>query len=102
LRGGNPFQPQAAFVNPQQPEQLAGFFNNLPAFDITFQVMTVTDVSAGNQNSVRPFQKRLQQKAMIHATGAHEPDQTDIGRVLHAGHTSQVSPGVSAPIADEG
>ena len=56
---GNPFQPQAALINPQQPEHLPGFFNDFLASHITFQVMTVTYVSAGNQNAVRPFQKSL-------------------------------------------
>jgi hypothetical protein len=46
FRSGNPFQPQAAFINPQQPEQLLGFFNDLLASYITFQVMTVANVSA--------------------------------------------------------
>jgi hypothetical protein len=83
LRGGNPLQAQAAFIDSQQPEQFPGFFNDFPASYITFQVMAVADVSAGNQNAVCSFQKSLEQKAVIYPAGAHEPDQTDIGRVLH-------------------
>jgi hypothetical protein len=64
--------------------------------------MTVADVSAGDQDAVCSFQKSLEQKTMIYPTGAHNPDQTDIGRVLHAGHPGQVGPGVSAPVADKG
>jgi hypothetical protein len=56
---GNPFQPQAALIDSQQTENFPGFFNDLPASDITFQVMTIADMSAGHQHSVRPFQKRL-------------------------------------------
>ena len=63
--------------------------------------MAVTDVSAGNQDAVRPFQERLEQEAVIYPAGAHEPDQTDIGRILHAGHPGQVSPGIRAPVAHE-
>jgi len=63
--------------------------------------MTVADVSAGNQDTVRPFQESLEQKAMIHSSGTHESDQTDIGRILHAGHPGQVSSCISAPVANE-
>lgn len=63
--------------------------------------MTVADVSAGNQDAVRPFQERLEQKSVIYPAGAHEPDQTDIGRILHAGHPGQVSPGIRAPVANK-
>ena len=64
--------------------------------------MAVADVSAGHQDAVSPFQKRLEQKALIDPTGAHQPDQTDIGRILHAGHPGQIRSGISAPIADKG
>ena len=63
--------------------------------------MAVADVSAGNQDAVRPFQKCLEQKAVIYPAGTHEPDQTDIGRILHAGHPGQIRPGIRAPVANE-
>ena len=98
---GNPFQPQAALINSKQPEHFPGLFNDLPASDITFQVMTIADMSAGHQHTVRPFQKRLKQEAVIQPAGAHQADQTDRGRILHAGDPCQVGPGISAPIADK-
>jgi hypothetical protein len=98
---GDPFQPQAALINSQQTEHLPGFFNDLPASDITFQVMTIADMSAGHQHSVRPSLKRLEQEAVIDPAGAHQADQADIGRILHAGDPCQVSPGISAPVADK-
>ena len=64
--------------------------------------MTVADVSAGYQDAVSPFQESLEQKAVIDPAGAHESDQTNIGRILHAGHPRQVGPGVGTPVADEG
>ena len=63
--------------------------------------MTVANVSAGNQNAVRPFQKSLEQEAMIDPAGTHESNQTDIGRILHAGHPGQIGPGIGTPVADE-
>jgi hypothetical protein len=101
FRSGNPFQLQTALINSQQPEQLPGFFDDLLAFYITFQVMTVADVSAGNQDAVRPFQKRPEQEAVIYPAGTHEPDQANIGRILHAGHPGQIRPGIRAPVANE-
>ena len=64
--------------------------------------MTVADVSAGNQDAVGPFQESLEQKAVIDPAGTHESDQTNIGRILYAGHPRQVGPGISAPVANEG
>jgi len=67
----NPFQPQAAFIYPQQSEDLPGFFDYRLTSNITFQVMAVADVSAGYQDAVCPFQKSPEQKAVIHSAGAH-------------------------------
>ena len=102
LGRGNPFQPQAALINSQQPEHFPGFFDDLAASDITFQVMTIADVSAGHQHTVRPSQKRLKQEAVIHPAGAHQADQTHMGRILDAGHTGEIGSGISAPVADKG
>jgi hypothetical protein len=102
FRGGNPLQPQTLLVDSQQPEQLAGFFNDLLASYITFQVMTVADVSAGNQDTVRSLQKSFEQKAVIDPARTHESYQADVGRILHAGHPGEVGSGISAPVAHEG
>ena len=101
LGRGNPFQPQAALVNPKQPEQFPGFFDDLAASHITFQVMTIADVSAGHQHTVRSFQKSLQQESVMYPAGAHQADQTDMGRILHAGDPCQIGPVISAPVADK-
>ena len=102
FRSGNPLQPQALRVDSQQPEQLTGFFNDLLASHITFQVMAVADVSAGNQDTVRSFQKSFEQKAVIDPNRTHESYQTDVGRILHAGRPGKVCSGISAPVAHEG
>jgi len=63
--------------------------------------MAVADVSAGHQDAVGPLLERLEQETVIDPAGTHESDQADIGRILHAGHPCQVSPGISAPVADK-
>jgi len=97
----NPFQPQAALINSKQPEHFPGFFNDFLASNITFQVMTISDMSAGHQHTVRPSQKRFKQEAVIDPAGAHQAYQSDMGRILHAGDPCQVGPGISAPVADK-
>jgi len=64
--------------------------------------MAVADVSAGNQDAVGPSQESLEQKSVIDPAGTHESDQTNIGRILDAGHPRQVGSGISAPVADKG
>jgi hypothetical protein len=64
--------------------------------------MTVADVSAGNQDAVGSFQEGLEQKAVIDPAGTHESDQSNIGRILHAGYPRQVGSGISAPVANKG
>ena len=101
LRSGCPFQPQAALINPQQPQNFPRFLNDRLTFHITFQVMAVTDVSAGYQYPVRPFEKSLQQKAVVDPAGAHHTDQAHIAGVLNARYARQIGAGIGAPVADE-
>jgi len=64
--------------------------------------MAVADVSAGYQYAVYPFKESPQQETMVHSAGAHQADQTHMGRILDAGHTGQIGSGISAPVADKG
>jgi hypothetical protein len=98
----NPFQSQAALIYAQQAEYLPGFFDYRLTSNITFQVMTIADVSAGYQDAVCAFQKSPEQKAVIHSAGAHYPDQTYIARILYAGHPGQIGSGIRAPVTHEG
>jgi hypothetical protein len=67
----NPFQSQAALIYPQQAKNFPGFSYYRLTSNITFQVMAFTDVSAGYEDAVCPFQKSPEQKAVIHSAGTH-------------------------------
>jgi hypothetical protein len=50
--GRNPLQMQPPLVNSQQPQDLPGFIDDFLTLYITFQVIAVTDVSAGYHHAV--------------------------------------------------
>jgi hypothetical protein len=98
---GNPFQAEIALINPKELQDSEGFVDDLLALFITSQVMAVTDVSAGHHHPVGSRLKRIQQKTMIHSPGAHEPDEPDVGGVLHSRHPCQVGPRIRAPVTQK-
>jgi hypothetical protein len=83
-------------------QQLLGNPDLFFRLNITFQVMAVADVSAGHQRTVTTFPQRSGNEHGIHPAGAHHPDGTNVGGVLHAGYPGQVGPGVGAPVAQKG
>ena len=95
---GNPFQAETALVSPKELQDSESFIDDYLALFITSQVMAVTDVSAGYHYPVGSRLKRIQQKTMIHPTGAHEPDEADIGGVLHSRDPCQIGPRIRAPV----
>ena len=101
FRRGDPFQPQIALIDPKELQYLVRVFDDRLAFLITCQVMTVTDVSAGDHDTVSPRFKGVQEKAMVHSSGAHEPDEPDVGGVLHSRHPRQVCPRIRAPVTQK-
>jgi len=64
--------------------------------------MAVANMSAGYQYTVYPFQECPEQEAVINSAGAHQTDQTHMGRILDAGYTGQIGSGISTPVADKG
>ena len=69
---------------------------------ITFQVMAVSRVSAGDPNSVSPLSKSCQEKLGVHTAGTGHPDGPDVGGVLQTAHSRQIGCAVRTPIAEEG
>jgi hypothetical protein len=74
----------------------------LLSLNITFQVMAVTEVSTGHEDTVGPLLKGLDYKNRIHPTGAHHTYRSDIGRILQSGDARQVGTGIGAPVAQKG
>ena len=69
---------------------------------ITFQVMAFTGMSPGHPHPVGTLPQGGQEKLGAHATGAGNPDDPDVGRVLHPAYAGQVRCAVAAPIAQKG
>ena len=63
FRGGNPFHPEASFIDSQKSKIFKGLIDYLLAFHITFQVMAVADVSPGDQNPVGTLGEGAQKEA---------------------------------------
>ena len=61
--------------------------------------MAIPEVSATHQYPISTQLKRLQDKVRIDPAQAHDPDHSNVGRILHTADASQVCCGVSAPIA---
>jgi hypothetical protein len=68
---------------------------------ITFQVMAGAQVSPHDQNAVDAFVQGVHHQVGMHHPGAIYPDDPQVGGILQPGDTGQVSPGISAPVAEE-
>ena len=68
---------------------------------ITLQVMAVSGVSPRNPDAVRAVPESGQDEFRAHPGRAGHTDDPDIGRVLHAADTCQISGPVTAPITQE-
>ena len=64
--------------------------------------MAVTRVSPGYPDAIRAVTEGSEYKFGAHPSGAWNPDDPYIGRVLKATHASQVSGAITAPVAEKG
>ena len=69
---------------------------------ITFQVMAVTRVSAGNPDAVCTLSESCQKKLGIHPASAGHPDCPDVRGILQSAHPGKICGAVRTPIAEEG
>ncbi len=63
--------------------------------------MAFTKLSAAGKYSVGPLNKALEDKGGIHPAGTHNPDGTEIRRILVSRNPGRVSGGVTAPITQK-
>jgi hypothetical protein len=68
---------------------------------ITVQVIAFTDVSAADKDAVHPLLECEQDVMGGDTATAHDPNHTDVGRVLQTTDPSQVSSGIRSPGAEE-
>jgi hypothetical protein len=63
--------------------------------------MTLSKMSPADEKTVSTIDEALYKEDRVDTTGAHDPDNPDIGRVLKAGDAGCVSGGIAAPVAKE-
>jgi hypothetical protein len=68
---------------------------------ITLQVMAITQMSPGHEHAVTAFFERLNDKRRFNPSGAHDPYDSYIVRILQPGNTGQIGAGVCTPIAQK-
>jgi hypothetical protein len=69
---------------------------------ITFQVMAVAWVSAGNPDPVCTLSESCQKKLGIHPAGTGHPDCPDVWRILQSAYPGKICGAIGAPVAEEG
>jgi hypothetical protein len=65
---------------------------------ITFQVMTVADVSAGDQDTISTVLKSLENEIGIYPPGTHHPYDTKIWGILKPADAGQICRRIGAPV----
>jgi hypothetical protein len=92
-------QPQSFRINAEHFHQFQGHIEHLFSLQITVQVMTVTDVSPGDQHAISAKLEGLQEKTMVYSPRTHDTNDPNIGRILYPTHPSQIRGCVSTPVA---
>jgi hypothetical protein len=70
------------FPNAGQAEQFLGTAYFLFRLNITYQVMTIAEMSPGHKDAVAALFERSNDKQGIHSAGTHDPDGPDIRWIL--------------------
>jgi hypothetical protein len=63
--------------------------------------MAIPDVSPSDQHAVAALGKGIDNECGVDTARAHDPNRSQVGRVLKAGDARQVSTGISAPVTQE-
>jgi hypothetical protein len=99
LGGRHPLYSKALRVDPLNLENRFGCSHPGQCFVITFQVMTVSQVSPHDHNAVYAFVEGVHDQVGMDHAGAVHPDHPQVGGILEPGDPGQVGPGISAPVA---
>ena len=60
--------------------------------------MTVTDVSAGDKDTVSPVFKALENEIRVYPAGTHNPNDTHIRGILEPADPSQIGGRIGTPV----
>jgi hypothetical protein len=68
---------------------------------IALDIMTIAGMTARDENSVSAFIESGENIKRRDASGTHDLDRDDIGRILHPGNTGQVASRRGTPFAEK-
>jgi hypothetical protein len=63
--------------------------------------MTFSQVSPTQEDTIRPLGEGVDDQVGVHHTGAHDPDDSAVGRILDSRYPGQISAGIGAPVAEK-
>jgi hypothetical protein len=92
---------QAVPADAGQLQQFLGQLDFLFSLNITFQVMTIAEMSAGYQSAVTSIFQCLNDKNRIDPARTHDPDGPHIGRMLKPGNSGQIRARIRTPVTQE-
>jgi hypothetical protein len=89
------------FTDAGNVKQLLRQTDFLFGLNITFQVMAITEVSPGHQNTVAPVLERFQDEHRIDPARTHHAYGTDARGILQSGNARQISAGIGTPVTQK-
>lgn len=97
----DPFQGEPFRMDPKIRQNTPDQVEFVDGLVITVPVMALAQVSAADKNAVCPVNETVYEKQGINATGAHDPNDPDMGRILESGYSGRVRCGIAAPMAQK-
>ncbi len=101
LRGGNPLQAHALVFDAHVAQEALEHLKAAHGLVVALAIVAVAQMAAADEHAVRALGQRVQNELRVHAAGAHEADDADVGGVLEARDAGQVGGGVGTPVAEE-
>src|SRR5512137_1394948 len=62
-------------------------------------IMTISGMAARNEHRICTSSKGLEHESRVEAAGAHQADESHIGRIFHTSSSSHIGGAVRAPVA---
>src|ERR1051326_556307 len=99
--GGYEVQAAAAFVDAKLPQGLEQEAMALKGAVVSFFVVTVSGVTAQDQDAISAMAVRFQDKLRIDPAAAHDPNDIHVWRAGNLRRAGLVCAGVGAPVTEE-
>jgi hypothetical protein len=101
LTGTDPFQVNPLALQPQGIEDSFQNGHTSTGLKVATHIVAFAWVSSSNENSVGPQQERTKDVNRVHRSRAHDPDRTEVWRILETCCPREVGRGGGTPIAEK-